>query len=62
MSEHTMATKAAPAPNRALVIGLWSAQVTLAGIFGMAGVSKCRLAVKCKNAAVSLGRPVTSLG
>ncbi|TIP99891.1 MAG: DoxX family membrane protein, partial [Mesorhizobium sp.] len=40
MSEHTMATKAAPAPNRALAIGLWSAQVTLAGIFGMAGVSK----------------------
>lgn len=38
MSAQTMASKAAP--NRALNIGLWSAQIALAAVFGMAGVSK----------------------
>ncbi|RWJ78563.1 MAG: DoxX family protein, partial [Mesorhizobium sp.] len=44
MSGQTLATKAAPASSRILTIGLWAAQIALAGVFGMAGVSKSFLA------------------
>lgn len=40
MTQQAVAVKASPTPNRGLNIGLWSAQIALAAVFGMAGISK----------------------